>query len=119
MHSLSRGEYASKGEWEEGRECIVLFFILPPPSPLKDNGEMWKKGAAGIFKLLMVVSSKPLNSCAESSPLCESWSFDLRLGSRLVWLYSMSSQSTVRCNDWQQIDTICLAKAPLGLEQCV
>lgn len=27
---------------------------------------MWKKGAAGIFKLVTVVSSKPLKSRAES-----------------------------------------------------
>lgn len=44
--------------------------------------------------------------------LWESWSFDLRLGSWLAWLYSMSSQSTMCSNDWKQIDTIRLGKLP-------
>ena len=32
--------HASEGEWEEGRECVVLFFIL---SPIKHEGESGKK----------------------------------------------------------------------------
>lgn len=48
----------------------------------------------------------------ECIPPCESWSSDLRLGSQLAWLYSMSSQSTVCSNDWKQIEAICLGRLP-------
>lgn len=56
--------HASEGEWEEGRECVVLFFIL---SPIKAEGKSGKKnkGAAGTFSISpenYPQLSKPLNS---------------------------------------------------------
>lgn len=37
-----RGVHASKREWEEGRECVVLFFIL---SPFKEEGGKMRRAA--------------------------------------------------------------------------
>lgn len=93
-----QGVHASKREWEEGRECVVLFFIL---SPLKRRGGGDEGSSQNPFnhpcKLPTVVQT--IKTCNESTltvanteciPLWESWSLDLGLGSARDWLYNMS-----------------------------
>lgn len=63
-----RGERSSEGEWEEGRECVVLFCILLPFK--KRRVKRRKRGAARAISVIPAnypQSFKPLNRVSSSS----------------------------------------------------